>query len=146
MIRMLRQHPCVFGHAIACSTFLCSPDSYRRYRSCKLGNASIFCKQLRSNVHCFEHGSSHPVRTATARWYSIRTFKMPDILGMYVNSAACIYMVLAFGIYCLPASLPTAAKTMNYAPVIWTGCSAVIALFWTWFAGERYSGPRLPIT
>ncbi|KAF7196766.1 Choline transport protein [Pseudocercospora fuligena] len=73
-------------------------------------------------------------------------FKMPDILGMCVNSAACIYMVLAFGIYCLPSSLPTSAKTINYAPVIWAGCTALIALFWTCFAGKRYSGPRLPIT
>lgn len=63
-------------------------------------------------------------------------------LGFLCNAIACGYMIVWFVVYCFPFFLPVDRATMNYASLLWGGCT-IIFLGW-WIAGGRkdYVGPQ----
>jgi hypothetical protein len=50
-------------------------------------------------------------------------------------------MIVWFVIYCFPYYLPTNAKTMNYASLLWGGFTILITLWWFVNARKGYKGP-----
>jgi choline transport protein len=68
-------------------------------------------------------------------------FHMPGWIGYAVNAVACAYMLVWFVIYCFPYSLPTDARSMNYACLIWGGFTVLAGLWWLTGARRGYVGP-----
>lgn len=71
---------------------------------------------------------------------------MKGPVGYIVNIVSCIYILAFIVIFCFPYSLPTDAKSMNYASLITGGLSIFIAIWW--FIHQRhYVGPQaIPLT
>ena len=70
-------------------------------------------------------------------------FHLKGILGFVFNGIACAYMIVWFVIYCFPFALPTNAKTMNYASLMWGGFSVLVAAWWFLGARKHYVGPPM---
>lgn len=70
-------------------------------------------------------------------------FKLPGALGFVFNAISCAYLLVWFVIYCFPFALPTDAQSMNYACLIWGGCTIFIAAWWFWEARQGYQGPPI---
>lgn len=69
-------------------------------------------------------------------------FHMKGWLGFVMNGIACTYMIVFFVIFCFPYYLPTSAKTMNYAPLIFGGLTIFVAA-WYFLGGKKgYTGPQ----
>ncbi|KAL2433905.1 Choline transport protein [Exophiala dermatitidis] len=68
-------------------------------------------------------------------------FRLKGALGFVFNAISCAYLLVWFVIYCFPFSLPTNAQSMNYACLIWGGCTVFVALWWLFVARHGYEGP-----
>ncbi|KAK6849718.1 amino acid/polyamine transporter I [Apiospora arundinis] len=68
-------------------------------------------------------------------------FHMRGWLGFAINGIACAYMLVWFIIYSFPYSLPTDARSMNYASLIWGGLTLLFSLWWLVVARHGYQGP-----
>jgi amino acid transporter len=68
-------------------------------------------------------------------------FQLKGWVGFALNGVACAYMLVWFVIYCFPFALPTDAKTMNYASLIWGGLTIMVGLWWSLKARHGYEGP-----
>ncbi|KAF9875445.1 amino acid permease [Colletotrichum karsti] len=69
------------------------------------------------------------------------SFHMRGWIGFVVNGVSCAYMLVWFVIYSFPASLPTSAAAMNWAPVIWVAATLLVTIWWFVGAGKDYKGP-----
>lgn len=70
-------------------------------------------------------------------------FHLKGTLGFVFNFIACAYMIVWFVIYCFPFSLPTDAKSMNYACLLWGGFTIFISAWWFLGARKDYQGPPM---
>ncbi|CAI7652252.1 unnamed protein product [Penicillium palitans] len=62
-------------------------------------------------------------------------------LGLVCNIVALAWSVLVIPLFCMPSSIPIAADTVNYAPVVFVAF-ILIASGWYWVRGyEKYVGP-----
>ncbi|KAK8100160.1 hypothetical protein PG999_010534 [Apiospora kogelbergensis] len=68
-------------------------------------------------------------------------FRLRGWLGFAVNGVACAYMLVWFVIYSFPYALPTDAKSMNYASLIWGGLTLLVGSWWLVVARHGYQGP-----
>lgn len=62
-------------------------------------------------------------------------------LGFILNTVACGYMMVWFVIYCFPFGLPVDASSMNYASLLWGGCTIFLLTYWFAIARKGYEGP-----
>jgi choline transport protein len=70
-------------------------------------------------------------------------FQLKGVLGYIIPGIACAYMIVWFVIYCFPFYLPTNAETMNYACLLWGGCTILVAVWWFLGARKSYRGPPI---
>ena len=68
-------------------------------------------------------------------------FRLRGAAAYLVNIVACSYMMIWFVIYCFPFALPVTAQSMNYASLIWGGCTIFLGVYWFGYARKRYIGP-----
>ncbi|KAJ6079703.1 hypothetical protein N7467_009456 [Penicillium canescens] len=62
-------------------------------------------------------------------------------LGLVCNIVALAWSILVIPLFCMPTSIPVAAETVNYAPVVFVAF-ILIASAWYWVWGyEKYAGP-----
>lgn len=67
--------------------------------------------------------------------------RLGKISGFIINTISCIYMMVAFVIYCLPYSLPVNAQNMNYACLVWGGFTLLLGIYWISRGKNSYTGP-----
>ncbi|KAJ4108685.1 hypothetical protein NW768_012162 [Fusarium equiseti] len=67
--------------------------------------------------------------------------RLGKLSGFIINAVACIYMVVAFVIYCLPFSLPVDAQNMNYASLVWGRFTLLLGTYWLCKGRKSYTGP-----
>lgn len=72
---------------------------------------------------------------------SYGTVRLSKVSGFVINAISCIYMVVAFVIYCLPFSLPVNAQNMNYACLVWGGFTLLLGIYWLLRGKNSYTGP-----
>lgn len=68
-------------------------------------------------------------------------FWMKAPIGYTVNILSCIYIVAFIVIFCFPYTLPTDAKSMNYASLMTGGLTIFVAVWW-FFRQSNYKGPH----
>jgi len=73
-------------------------------------------------------------------------YRLPHVLGLVLNTLACVFMLVCFVIFCFPYALPTDAQTMNYTSLIWGGLTSLVWLWWIFHARHRYLGIAIPAT
>ena len=73
-------------------------------------------------------------------------FHLKGAIGFIFNFIACTYMVLFFVIYCFPFALPTNAKSMNYASLMWGGLTIFVTAWWFLGARKGYQGPPMVVS
>ncbi|KAJ5703110.1 hypothetical protein N7488_010658 [Penicillium malachiteum] len=69
-------------------------------------------------------------------------FYMGQNLGMAVNIASLVYILVTVVFFCFPLELPATVKNMNYTSVIIVGLIALTALWWLLRARREYQGPQ----
>lgn len=69
-------------------------------------------------------------------------FYMGQRLGMVVNLAALMYILVTVAFFCFPLVLPVTAQNMNYTCVIIIGLMALTALWWLLRGRREYQGPQ----
>lgn len=69
-------------------------------------------------------------------------FQLKGALGFVFNGISCAFLVAFFVIFCFPYFLPTDAKTMNYASLIWGGLTIFVTVWWFVGARKGYKGPQ----
>jgi len=67
--------------------------------------------------------------------------RLGKLSGCVINAVSCIYMIVAFVIYCLPFSLPVNAQNMNYACLVWGGFTLLLGIYWLLRGKNSYTGP-----
>jgi amino acid transporter len=61
--------------------------------------------------------------------------------GFWINLTSVVWILVAFVLFCMPSSLPTTGKTMNYTSVVFFAF-AMISLVWYLVQGRhKFSGP-----
>ncbi|KAK5064595.1 hypothetical protein LTR84_000428 [Exophiala bonariae] len=70
-------------------------------------------------------------------------FELKGWKGFALNGIACAYMIVWFVIYSFPFALPTDAKTMNYAALLWGGFTILVSAWWFLGARRSYEGPPM---
>jgi len=70
-------------------------------------------------------------------------FELKGWKGYALNGVACSYMIVWFVIYCFPYALPTNAKSMNYASLLWGGFTILVSGWWFLGARRHYEGPPM---
>jgi len=62
-------------------------------------------------------------------------------LGWFCNVVALAWSVLAVPLFCMPAYLPVTPETVNYAPVVFVGFTAISAAWYFIWGRKNYQGP-----
>ena len=72
-------------------------------------------------------------------------FKMPPMLGTFVNLVAIVYMIIVFVFAFWPPALPVGPATMNFACVVF-GSTILFSIGWyIIYARKVYQGPIVEI-
>lgn len=69
-------------------------------------------------------------------------FYMGKSLGMVVNIASLVYILVTVVFFCFPQVMPVTAQNMNYTSVITVGLMTLTTLWWFVRGKTDYRGPR----
>ncbi|KAH7014724.1 polyamine transporter TPO5 [Ilyonectria destructans] len=61
--------------------------------------------------------------------------------GVFVNVIALAWSALVMPLFCMPASLPVTANTVNYAPVVFVAAILISAVWYALWGHRNYAGP-----
>lgn len=62
-------------------------------------------------------------------------------LGIFCNVVALAWSALAMPLFCMPATVPVTAETVNYAPVVFVFATLVSGLWYLAWGHKNYVGP-----
>ncbi|CAA9957250.1 Amino acidpolyamine transporter I [Pyrenophora teres f. maculata] len=74
-----------------------------------------------------------------------RSFRLPSVLGWFVNIVTVLFAVFVLIFYCLPVAIPVTGSNMNYSSAVIGVMGIFGALNWFFHAKKHYRGPRLDV-
>ena len=72
-------------------------------------------------------------------------FKMPRIVGAFVNCVTIIYMIIVFLFAFWPPAPPVGPASMNYACLVFGGTVLLSIVWYIVYARKVYQGPVVEI-
>lgn len=99
-------------------------------------------------------GSIHPASESPFESTIINTqnstltwgpFKMPRLVGAFVNGVAIVYMIIVFIFAFWPPALPVGPASMNYACLVFGGTVLLSIVWYIVYARKVYQGPVVEI-
>ncbi|KAL2751997.1 hypothetical protein ACRALDRAFT_2114432 [Sodiomyces alcalophilus JCM 7366] len=61
--------------------------------------------------------------------------------GVFANVMALAWSALAMPLFCMPSNLPVTASSINYAPAVFVGATAISAFWYLAWGKKHYQGP-----
>jgi hypothetical protein len=106
----------------------------------------LLWRRLTGGIKTPEPGADSGLKnTAGARRLIWGPWRMPAIIGIFVNAIACGFATIILAFSCFPTIAAVDAMTMNYSSVVTGGVMILALVYFAVYGRKVYQGPTIEI-